>query len=374
MAFRNSVFSPCYRSYLFGMTMQQEIRKSNMEILRILAILWIVGFHYCFKGGYHFTGLSLNHVIVKTFWMFGEWGVNMFMLLTGFFMCEKTFRMKKLMNLLLQVQFYTILTAYLAYRLGFFSIVGKKNWFLFFFPVITNRYWYVTAYVLIYILMPFINLFLQGMDQKTWKRFLVITLGLWCVIPTVFGIFYNGTEGFLYYNRFLWYVEMYCLGAYYKKYGSELFPTKKLCTLGILISFGLLLLSIITIIWKRAFFARIGLLEPAYFWPPNTILILILSITTFLWFEKTDIKNHWLINRLASTTLGIYMLHDGILVSWLWKVVFKNATHQESPFLLAHILFATLSIFIVGVGIDFIRQQLENIFWNTIKCVKRKHI
>ena len=210
--------------------------------------------------------------------------------------------------------------------------------------------------------------------MKTWKRFLVITLGLWCVIPTVFGIFYNGTEGFLYYNRFLWYVEMYCLGAYYKKYGSELFPTKKLCTLGILISFGLLLLSIITIIWKRAFFARIGLLEPAYFWPPNTILILILSITTFLWFEKTDIKNHWLINRLASTTLGIYMLHDGILVSWLWKVVFKNATHQESPFLLAHILFATLSIFIMGVGIDFIRQQLENIFWNTIKCVKRKRI
>lgn len=350
--------------------MKNKTRKSNIEALRIVAILLIISFHYCYKGGFSYDGVSFNGVVLKTFWMFGEWGVNIFMLITGYFMCENEFKIKRLVSILLQVQFYTLLTYFISYRLGMASIMSVKDVILLFLPVITNRYWFVTVYVLIYILTPYINRFLSVMNDSDLRRFLKITLFLWCVIPTIVGAFYNSTEVLLYYNRFIWYIEMYCLGAYYKKYGSLVLKRRSECGVGIIISIILLVSSIIIISKNIDFFGRIGVTEPAYFWPPNSILLLLISACTFLWFEKTEMKNSGFINLMASGTLGVYMLHDGALSGWLWWYVFKNATHQESIYLVGHILVATLFIFIIGTVLDLLRQQIEGGIWRLIGILR----
>ena len=222
--------------------------------------------------------------------------------------------------------------------------------------------------------MPYINIFISSVDQKEWLEFFAITLFLWCVIPTVVGAFYNGTEGLLYYNRFIWYIEMYCLGAYFKKFGTRIFRTRLSCGLVAVSSMGLLVISVIVFTIWCDFFSRIGIAEPAYFWPPNTILLLTLSVSTFLWFEKTEIKQNGFINVMASGTLGVYMLHDGVLTGWLWQSVFKNATHQESEFLIIHILIAVFAIFVVGTVIDLLRQQLEKALWRVLGLLKHERI
>ena len=71
-------------------------RKSNIELLRIVAMLCIISFHYVYKSGYVFENLSVNSFIVKVFWFFGEFGVNLFILITGYFMVNGRFSLKKL--------------------------------------------------------------------------------------------------------------------------------------------------------------------------------------------------------------------------------------------------------------------------------------
>ena len=70
-------------------------RKSNIELLRIVAILMIISFHYSFKSGYVVNQLDYNSIVVKTFYFLGELGVNLFILITGYFMVKGKFSFKK---------------------------------------------------------------------------------------------------------------------------------------------------------------------------------------------------------------------------------------------------------------------------------------
>ena len=75
---------------------KKNLRQSNIELLRIVSILLIISFHYVFKSGYVFETLNLNSFIVKVFYLFGEFGTNLFFLITGYFMVDGKFSIKKL--------------------------------------------------------------------------------------------------------------------------------------------------------------------------------------------------------------------------------------------------------------------------------------
>lgn len=338
-------------------------RQSNMELLRIFSILLIITFHYAYKGGFDFgTALSGNMLLVKTCWMFGETGVNLFILLTGYFMVTGTFKWKKLILLLAQVFFY-----HMALIVGYIYVWGPESYtitdlndvFMTFFPVLANRYWFITAYLILYLLSPYLNKLVHALSQAEHKRLLVISLVLFSVIPTVFGAPYNTTETLLYYNRLIWMIVIYLIGAYIRLYGVTAIKTPAKAAWLSVAALGFLVGSVVLFQKYNGFFATIGIFEPAYFWPPNTIPIVCLSVGIFGLFLHLPLPYHPVVNRLASTTLGIYILHDGMLNSWLWGTVFQNAAYQDSPFLIFHIAATVAIIFFAGAGIDFARQAVE---------------
>ena len=63
----------------------EKQRNYSLDLLRVIAILMIIIFHVCYKA-LIFNNLSgFNKLIVAFFLHFGEIGVNLFMLITGFF-------------------------------------------------------------------------------------------------------------------------------------------------------------------------------------------------------------------------------------------------------------------------------------------------
>ena len=340
--------------------MKNKSRDSNMELLRIVSILLIISFHYVYKGGYIFSNhLTINKLIVKTFWLFGELGVNLFMLTTGYFLINGEFKIKKLIKLVLQVSFYYILTTIFACCIGYINITDIKSAFLTLFPVTLNKYWFITAYIIIYIFSPYINKFAKSLDKISYKKLLLILLAIYCLIPTFFGLFFNSTEEMLYYNRLIWLTIIYLVGAYIKLHQiPKLSSSKNSITLSIA-SFGIMIFSILFIEKFDKVFSAIGTTEVAYVWTPNNILMFLLSLGIFHYFLYLKIKENKIINKISSTTLGIYLLHDGVLAYWFWNNVFNNSTHQKSPLLIMYILGTTFIIFVIGVGIDLIRQTIE---------------
>lgn len=347
--------------------MDKNIRKSNIELLRIVGILQIISFHYVYKGGFQFESFTLNKFIVKIFWMFGELGVNLFILITGYFMIHSSFQVKKCIKLILQVNFYMILSIGIACVLGIYdydiNIKQIINWL---FPVIRNRYWFITAYILIYILSPYMNMFAKMLSQQVYIKFILLVLCIWCIVPTIFGVLTNDTESLLFYTRLLWLSIVYFIGAYIRLYSFRLIKSRRNSSLLSIISFGAIICSILVIEGFSKIFAVIGLYESAYFWQPNTIPMFLLSIGVFGIFLNMNIPNNKLINKLASTTLGIYLLHDGELSAWLWDELFCNASHQDSKFLVIYIIGTTIIIFMVGACIDLCRQLFERVLFDKI--------
>lgn len=338
----------------------EKKRESNFELLRIISILLIISFHYVYKSGYQLEHLTFNSYIIKTIWFFGELGVNLFVLITGYFMVKGKISAKKIVKLILEVYFYNLINVLLySYYTGF-----KLRSIVLLFPVIFSRYWFVSAYLIIYLLSPFFNKLIYNMSKSEFQKLLIITVFIWGIIQTIFGIFANSTETLLFYTRFLWLIIVYFIGAYIRLYDIKFLNTKTKAIKTALISFGAMVFSIGFIYLFRNSFAKIGLEEYAYLYKPNNVFMMLLSMSVFQYFKQIKIKEIKVINVLASTSLGIYMLHDGLFCTILWQNILDTKTRLEGPLPICYIIATTIIIYIIGVIVDLIRQLFEKLIVN----------
>ncbi len=208
----------------------EQNRKSNIELLRIISMLLIISFHYVFKSGYVFEQLNYNSFIVKTFYFFGELGVNLFFLITGYFLVKGKFSIKKFIRLILEVNFYYILTLIVfdIIKNGDVNLHEIFKTYILELPTIFDKYWFFTVYILLYVFSPYLNMFLQSIKKSDYQKLLILLVLIWSIIPTIFGIRLNDTEKLLYYNRFIWAVIIYFIGAYIRIYSIKFFNKRKM--------------------------------------------------------------------------------------------------------------------------------------------------
>lgn len=107
-----------------------EQRKSNIEQLRIVSITMIVISHCTYKSSFCFGfGFSSNELLVESFRMPGNLRVNIFMLISGYFMQNGQAKWKKLVLLLLELQFYYWLSVLIAWQTdsAVLSLAGNSS-------------------------------------------------------------------------------------------------------------------------------------------------------------------------------------------------------------------------------------------------------
>lgn len=146
---------------------QTTNRESNFELLRIICMILIVVFHFSVHGGYYSESagtLPFNSVIIDLFGLGGRLGVNIFVLISGYFLINSKFKPKKLLSLFIQVWFFSI-SIYLIFLISGGISFTWGSFLCNIFPVVTSQYWFITTYIGLYLLSPFINKLLK----KTYK-------------------------------------------------------------------------------------------------------------------------------------------------------------------------------------------------------------
>lgn len=344
--------------------MNQPKRQSNIEILRIIAISMIIIFHYTLHGGWQFDTGTTDQIIVKIFLVLGELGVNLFMLITGYFMIERKRKCTHILQIILESVFYTALTSIILYKNNLYDFKTPDAWLKIIFPELYNIYWYVTVYILIYILSPYINKMLHTLDKKQMREFLATVLCIWCVVPSIFQNLFGTTETGFYYSRFIWLIIVYCIGAYIKMYGPEKINTLKKNMIFAAIVFGMMLVLIIVSQKNPHLFA--GIVDQK-FWAPNTILMILLSIALFNCFCFVSVKFIPLVNTVAGTTLGVYMFHAGLLYRFIWEKIEAHIHIRGGG--LTSILIGSLLVLLTAVIIDLLRKILFEIITKLIKKI-----
>ena len=86
-------------------------RRSEIELLRIFAMVCIVASHYASKSGFEKAGLSGANRLWLQGLSLGGFGDDIFFLISAYFLCEGTVSAKKALRLIVQVTFYTVVIA-----------------------------------------------------------------------------------------------------------------------------------------------------------------------------------------------------------------------------------------------------------------------
>lgn len=337
----------------------EKKRNSNIELLRIISMVFIVVSHYSVHNGIDNSSLSFgfNRFLLESLTL-GNIGVILFVLITGYFMVEKknSFNLKKLFTLYFQVLFYSVGIYILFLILGYESL-SKDNLFENIFPFVHRKYWFVTVYIILYIFSPYINKFLNSLSRQEYFKFLLIMFLFVSFLPTFIKLDFYG-------NEVIQFLLFYSIGGYLKKYDDNIFSrNKNVNNISLIFVTLLLFLSVYLLDLLSLKGINFGV-DSIYFFSRTSCLSIIFSILLFNLFAATKKFYSKKINLLSSCVFGIYLLSDNSLVRpRLWNGLLKNYLYVDSTYLIIHVVLSLILIFLFCWIIEFIRQKtVEKIF------------
>lgn len=332
---------------------KNKCRNSNIEILRIIAMLFIVVSHYCSHNGITAYSLPIgaNRFLLNIL-VLGNIGVILFILISGYFLIDyDKFSLKKLLKLVLEVWFYSAII-YVICCLSGLTKLSIRELALNFIPITSKRYWFATCYVVLYIFHPFINRFLKSLSKKEYQLFLIISLILFSFIPT----FLTSTANF-YGNDLIQFLLFYSIGAYIRKYDLD-FLTKKKNVYLLMASSVTLILSVIVINLLSMKIPSLGMYANQ-FYERHSIVAIIFSVSLFKFFIFCKPFYNRFINTISATMFGVYLIHDNNYIRYLlWHDIAHSGEYVLSNWLLLHVVLCVSLVFIVCIIIELTRKNL----------------
>ena len=334
-------------------------RNFNIELLRIIAMCLIVFHHMALNIGIvEGNNIDINMIFGIIGGIGGKIGVVVYILITGYFYINKDFSMKKVFTLWFQIFCYSV-GFMLIFRILGIEKLSKVDTIKTFFPLAYNQYWFITAYLYLILLVPFINKFLNGFSKENYNKLLVLLSVIFVIIPTLF--YTNKLIGST--NTpigILLFIYVYIIGAYIRLYGISFFKNRKLRNIAIII-LGYIALAVIVLIGKKLeqkniFWSNLF----SYYREMNSIFILIPSISLFYIFKEWKLKHNVIINYLASISFPVYLLHENNFIRYrLWHNVFNMEFINNIPGGVFTTLVCTIiSFYFITAIIEVLRKNI----------------
>ena len=332
---------------------QLKTRESNMELLRIVAMIAVIGVHL--------DGASLDlpapsgsilSVPARDWWClivesFTIIGVNCFTLISGYFGIKAS--MRSFSRFTGQCVFYSVGICTTIMILKVASGTGEWQWAAWgeSWLVFTHSdLWYVPAYLGLFILSPVLNASVKSMTKKQFGVMLATFVALNVYAGWLWGGRFNA-NGYTIVQLML----MYLIGRYIGEYIDFGGAKRKKLQIGSFITYVatslMIALSSIYIDNIRAF---------AY----NSPLVILSSVALFTTFATLRLQSE-VINRLATSAFAAYLIHKNphIWVEYLRPFVRSMWNESDlSTFTVRYIGF-TIAIFLASVVIDQFRIALS---------------
>lgn len=340
--------------------MNKTARSVNFELLRIMAMFLVVVGHYIFHGlkthdVYVYWDVSnflgwVNYIFLELTYIFACIAVNCYVMITGYFCISKIeFRWNGFFKTIFATLFYSLLLLIVAFFIG--KNVTKSMILNSLFPVHQELYWFVSAYLGLMIVAPFLARLVAVISKRQYQ----ILLGALFVLSFeyLYGSVYADTRSILFFSF------LFLIAGYIKLYGI---PQKWKENKGI----------VVLLLWGALFsvatLTNVFFCDKAHFLlrsSSNNCMILFLSIVVFVYFAYTKIKNKLLtiLSKVSPYVFGVYLLHDNSIFRMdLWHVLIPIQYHIP---VVLHCFIVAATIMLVGVLLDYIRQMLFK--WTGVK-------
>lgn len=330
---------------------QRTERDSNFELLRLLAMWFILVYHFI-----SFPIVKLDdNPIYKTIQLPLHVAVICFVLISGYFHIKTSLR--GLCKLILPlIIIYLPLTAYAYFN--HVSGVGLKD-FMFFSH---SPYWFIRAYACLFLMAPVLNWFLTS---NTRRIYVLIMTG---VLSIYLGLMKEPSLGGG--KNILLFSFLYAIGDYLRANKEKLEIIK---TWNIVLVYILLNVFICT-----TFFFFCGTLVGRVLWnlsfPYCSPILILNAVLLFLIFSRVNIKSK-LINWLSASVLMVYVIHQQqfILFSGIQPIIEKIYDVTNSAMgVLGIVALFSLAVLFSSILIDKILNPITIAVCNLASKFDRK--
>lgn len=322
-------------------------------------MMLIILHHFSIHGVWPGDGPLSTNIAIALISFGGKLGVNCFVLITGYFMVRKRFKVESLVRLLFQTWFYSYLIL-IIFLLFDPSLVNVKVLKKALFPVCTGEYWFVTCYAALFVLSPIMNRLYHSLSPKYLSRAMALGMVLFSLIPTV-------TASDALESNLLWFGYLYLLGGWIRDQIDNLEqscladPIALTRKAGPSVTLGASLLfiwgTIAVLHWAKGALG-FNLIGPRYFTMQYSLPILFASVSLFCIFEKSSLRDSKWINALAAAALGVYLIHDNPLIrSWLWPH-FSQLYDTGFLFVIVYAVIIAIFVYLICAIADIARARL----------------
>lgn len=353
-------------------------RLPNFEILRVLAMFLIIVGHFFVHGlrgegngvMLSYDGKSVldtvSFGIAQSLWVFSSIAVNLYVLISGYFLVQSKAKWGKIPSIWMQTAFYSV-CIYIVFAVvglggGIFGVKDFVSSVLVvrYGAVADRTYWFVAQYIGLLALSPFLNRLVAGMTKVEYRTLIVILLLLDFSFGYVFyGNVYSGGQTLFHF------ISVYFIAGYIRHY--QLFGTwSKRKLLGVC---AIVIVAVVALDYMYCLAHCIKHQETFQLQLSSRYLNyngipLVLAVLVFCMVQRASIRDNRLVRFLvaiAPFSFGVYLMHDNIYVrGWLWRVVTSYVSFSPSNVVLCS-LYVAASIYAVCTGIDMLRALVFRI-------------
>lgn len=289
-------------------TAAKNVRNSNIELLRLLITLFVIILHYNNKNNgkafVYAEALPEQYQILVILEMVAICAVNVFVLISGYFMCNsRKADITKVLRLYLDVMLLAAAKYLLncALNTTVFSCTQLLR-------TMIPLSWYVAVYSGLYLLSPYLNRTIRGLSKSQFRTMLLVFLTVCSIWPSALELTTAltgakltsmcplGTQGSGAGYTLIHFIMMYFLGAYFRLYPPETKRNAWIPALSVYVICTVLLAAYSSIYWSGAL---------SYCNP----LVILQAAALFQAFQSFQFKNRW-INEISGCSFGVYLLHS----------------------------------------------------------------
>ena len=338
--------------------MNHSKRNINIDIIKVVSLLLVIGVHFFLYTGYYSINYSITNSIFIVLRNICMACVPLFIIVTGYLNKNKVWSKKYYLN---------IGRVYLLYSLAMFILTLADNKYVInttlfktaLINILNYKYygWYITMYVGLMLIAPIINLAFKNIDEST-RKYAITNIVLAISIPvTLADLFSNVRYSMLahilpnwwYYT---WPLMYYIIGAvfsYNKNLIGDFFSNSKmLFWITLIISTSLY--SFIDIHWESL--------------PHVNIFIVIITTFIFSWLLNLDI------NIPEKFKPGIIFISNNTLLAYLLSYIMDNIIY---PYVnLISNMNVRFSLFPIIVVLNFILTIILVIIIRALLSILRK--
>lgn len=341
------------------------MRKSGIELLRILSAFAVIIMHY------HSMAISanvnpLNMHVLDFLKSFASCGVDVFIVITGFFLIKSQNRtLGKIIALLFQVTLVNTSLYLLSVLLGHTPFTLKQLAF----NIVPHNY-FVILYVVLYIFSPYVNILINSMTDKGRKRYLWISVILFSVYPTIinlsedifhitwFGLnsigAWGSQKGFTIVNFLLLYSIGACLRLETFVLNRRLWP---------------LFLYVFVLFFWNMMCCKCGAVSGNNSaWEYHNPIVILLAISLVELFDGLKFQSLF-VNKAAKAAFMCFLTHQYVLV----HMKIDYYVSQTVWIMIVHILVSLVVIYLISWIVYYLYSQIFTPLFNKIDSIVIKY-